>query len=98
MLVKRRVPYRVPFYPDMVGAHLFVNRPTTSILEHLFQKLHEKIWVDLFSGFLSRILEPIVLPPQVNLFLQRNDTVGLPIGSHIDSRQVVSIQSIDFVG
>jgi hypothetical protein len=31
-----RVPYRVPFYPDMVGAHLLVSLPAGGILEHLF--------------------------------------------------------------
>jgi hypothetical protein len=59
----------------MVGAHLFVSQPAASILKHLFQNLHEKIWVDLFSGFLGRILELDVFPPWVNLFLQRNDTM-----------------------
>jgi hypothetical protein len=76
MLVKRRAPYRVPFYSDMVEAHLFISRSAVNVLKHLFQKLHEKIWVDLFSGFLCRILEPTVLPPWVNLFLQRNDAAG----------------------
>jgi hypothetical protein len=29
------VPYWVPFYPDMVGAHLLIGRPAGSILEYL---------------------------------------------------------------
>jgi hypothetical protein len=74
MLVKKRAPYRIPYYSDMVGAHLFVSWPAVGVLEHLFQKLHEVIRGDLFSGFPSRILESAVLPPRVNLLLQGNDS------------------------
>jgi hypothetical protein len=98
MLVKRRVPYWVPFYTDMIGVHLFNSQPAASVLKHLFQKLHEKIWVDLFNGFPSQILETAILPPRVNMFLQRNDVVGKPMGSNTDSHQAALLRSIDFVG
>jgi hypothetical protein len=70
----------------MVGARLLINQPAAGILEHLFQEFHEMIWLDLLGGFLSWILESVVLPPQVNLLLQSNDSVGYPVSSHADSR------------
>jgi hypothetical protein len=35
-----RAPYQVPFYPNMVGAHLLVSRLASGVLEHLLQELH----------------------------------------------------------
>jgi hypothetical protein len=34
-----KAPYRVPFYPDMVGAHLLISRPAGGVLEHFLQEL-----------------------------------------------------------
>jgi hypothetical protein len=36
ILIKTRVPYRIPFNPDMVGAHLLISRPAGGILEYFF--------------------------------------------------------------
>jgi hypothetical protein len=83
--VKRRVPYRVPFDPDMVGAHLFVSRSAAVVLEHFFQELHEVIWGNLFNGFSSWILGSVIFPPWVDLFLQGNNLVGQSMGGDADS-------------
>jgi hypothetical protein len=61
--------YQVPFYPDMVGAYLLVSRPAGGVLEHLLQELHQVLWGDLLIGFLSRILNSVVFPTLVDLFL-----------------------------
>jgi hypothetical protein len=53
---------------------------------------------NLVTGFLSRVLESIVLPAQVNLLFQRDDSVGQPMGSHVDSSQAALIREINFVG
>jgi hypothetical protein len=71
-----RAPYQVPFYPDMVGAYLLVDRSAGGVLEHLFQELHQVLRDDLLVGFLSWILNSAVFPSQVNLFLQMDDSAG----------------------
>jgi hypothetical protein len=60
----------------MVGVHLFISRSIVGFLEHFFQKLHKLDLGDLLGGFSSRILEPAVLPPGVDLFLQGDDAAG----------------------
>jgi hypothetical protein len=68
-LVMTRVPYRVPFYTDMVGAHLLINRPAGGVFEHLLQELHQVLWSDFLIGFLGQILNSAIFPTQVDLFL-----------------------------
>jgi hypothetical protein len=63
VLLSRRAPYRVPFNPDMVGAHLLVSRPAAGVLEHLFQEHHETIWGNLLNDFLGWILGSAIFPP-----------------------------------
>jgi hypothetical protein len=82
-----RAPYWVPFYPDMVGAHLLIGRPAGGVLEHLFQELHQVLRGDLLIGFSSRILKYVVFLTRVDLFLQRDDSVGQPMGGHANSYQ-----------
>jgi hypothetical protein len=84
-----RAPYRVPFYPGMVGAHLLIGRTAGGVLEHLFQELRQVLRGDLLVGFPSRILNSDVFPSRLNLFLQRDDSAGQPIGGHTNSCQVV---------
>jgi hypothetical protein len=38
---------------------------------------------DLLSGFLSRILGSAILPPWVDLFHQRDDSGGQPMGGYV---------------
>jgi hypothetical protein len=76
ILIETRAPYRVPFYPDIVGAHLLISRSAASVIEPFFQKFHKKVQGNLLDGFPSGILESAVLPPRVDLFLQGNDSVG----------------------
>jgi hypothetical protein len=83
--VLTRAPYRVPFYPDMVGAHLLISWPAGGVLEHFLQEFHQKLWRNLFVGFLSWVLESTVFPARVNLFLQRDDSMGQPMSGHADS-------------
>jgi hypothetical protein len=47
------------------------------------------LWNNLVAGFLSSVMESTVLPARVNLFFQRDDSVGQPIGSHTDSSQAM---------
>jgi hypothetical protein len=83
-----RAPYWVPFYPDMVGAHLLVGRPAGGVLEHLFQELCQVLQGDLLVGFLSRMLHSAIFPTRMNLFLQRDNSMGQPMGGHTNSYQV----------
>jgi hypothetical protein len=54
MLIEIMVPYRVPYYPNMVGAHLLIRWLAASALEHFFQKkLHKKVRGNILSGFPS---------------------------------------------
>jgi hypothetical protein len=74
--VLTRAPYRVPFHPDMVGAHLLISWPAGDVLKHLFQEFHQELWRNLVTGFSSWVLETTVFPARVNMFLQRDDSVG----------------------
>jgi hypothetical protein len=53
---------------------------------------------NLLTGLLSRVLESAILPARVNLFLQRDDSVGQPVGGHADSSQVTLFQEINLIG
>jgi hypothetical protein len=59
---------------------------------------HQKLRSNLFIGFPSWILESIVLPARVDLFLQGKDPTGQPMGGHTDSCQALVLQKVDFVG
>jgi hypothetical protein len=93
-----RVPYWVPFYFDMVEAHLFVGRPAGSVLKYFSKVLYQEPWSYIFSSLPSRVLESTVLPAWMNLFLQRLDSMGQPMGGHADSCQAFLLQKIDQVG
>jgi hypothetical protein len=82
----------------MVGAHLLVSWPAGGVLEHFIQEFQQKLWRDLFAGFPSRVLESTVFLARVNLFLQRDDSVGQPMGGHVESGQAALFQEIDFIG
>jgi hypothetical protein len=70
------VPYRAPFYSEMVGAHLFVGWPDGSILEYFYQVFQQELQTYLFLGLLSQVLGSAILPAQIDLFLQRLDSAG----------------------
>jgi hypothetical protein len=96
-VVLTRVPYRVSFYPDMVGAHLLVSQPAGGVLEHFFQELHQMLLSNLLVGFLSGVFDSAVLPARVNLLLQRDDSTGQPVGDHTDSSQAALCQEVNLV-
>jgi hypothetical protein len=96
--VLTRAPYRVPLYSNMVGVHLLISWPGGGILEHFFQEFHQKLWRNLFTSFLSRVLESTVFPARVNLFLHSYNSVGQPMDDHTNSGQAALFQEIDFVG
>jgi hypothetical protein len=98
ILTKARVPYGVPFNPDMVGAHLLISRPAGGILEYFFQMFHQNLQSNLLTGFPSWVLEFAVFPARVDLFLEWKDSAGQPMGSHADSCQALLFQVVDFVG
>jgi hypothetical protein len=43
-------------------------------------------------------MDSAVLSARVNLFLQRDDLVGQPVGGHIDSSQATFLQEVSLVG
>jgi hypothetical protein len=53
---------------------------------------------NLLSGFLSQVLGSAILPPRVDLFLQRNDSVDQPMGGYTDSDLATLLQGIDLIG
>jgi hypothetical protein len=53
---------------------------------------------NLVAGFLSQVLESIVLPAQVNLLFHRDDSTGQPMGGHADSSQATFFQEINLIG
>jgi hypothetical protein len=52
---------------------------------------------NLLAGLLSWVLESVVLPVQVNLFLRRDDSVGQLVGGHAESSQTTLFQVINLV-
>jgi hypothetical protein len=82
----------------MVGAHLHIGRPAGGALEYFLQMFHQKLQRNLFISFPSRILESVVLPTRVDLFLKRKDSAGQPMGGHAYSCQALLLQKVDFVG
>jgi hypothetical protein len=64
----------------MVGAYLLISRPASGILEYFFQMFHQNLWSNLVTGILSWVLESAMFPTWVDLFLQRKDSTGLPMG------------------
>jgi hypothetical protein len=59
---------------------------------------HQNLRGNLLTGFLSQVLESAVFPTWVDLFLQRKDSTGKPMGSHGDSSQALLFQLVNFVG
>jgi hypothetical protein len=96
--MKTTAPYRVPFYADMVGVHLLVSQPARGVLEDFRQVLHQEFRSDLFISLLRWVLESTIFPTQVDLFHQRKDSGGHPMGGHTDSYQALFLQEVDFVG
>jgi hypothetical protein len=68
--VMTTVPYRVPFYPYMVGGYLLVSQPAGGVFKHLLQELHQVLQSDLPIGFPSRVLETAVFPARVDCFFR----------------------------
>jgi hypothetical protein len=52
----------------------------------------------LIIGFPSQVFESTVLPTRVNLLLQRDDSMGQPVGGHVDLSQVMLFQEINLIG
>jgi hypothetical protein len=91
-------PYHVSFHLDRLGAHLLVSWLAGGVLKHFFQEFHQMPQSNLLAGLLSWVLESVVFLARVNLFLQRDDSAGQPVGGHTDSSQVVLFHEIDLVG
>jgi hypothetical protein len=89
-------PYRVPFYPNMVGAHLFVGWPAGSVLESLLDVSPEAPelyfpWSPESGRGVHYTTNPDGLVSSV---------VGLgrqPICCHADSCQAFFFQEVDLV-
>jgi hypothetical protein len=64
-----RVPYQIPFYTDVIRAHLLIGWPAGGILKQFPQMLYQKLWGYFFLSFPSQVLGSTVFPTQVNLFL-----------------------------
>jgi hypothetical protein len=68
---------------------LLVNRPARGILKHLFQEFHEMLQSGLVTCLPSQILDSAVFLARVSLLLQREDSMGQPVGGHADSSEAV---------
>jgi hypothetical protein len=82
----------------MVEAHLLVSRPTGGVLKHFFQELHQMLRSNLLAGLPSGVFDSVVKPARVNLFLQRDDSTGQPVGRHVDSSKATLFQEVDLFG
>jgi hypothetical protein len=82
----------------MVEAHLFIGRPSGSVLKYLSEVLYQELQSYIFLGPPSQVLGSAVLPAWMDLFLQWLDLVGQPMGGHADSCQAFLLQEIDLVG
>jgi hypothetical protein len=96
--IKTRVPYWVPFYPDVVGAHQLISRPARGVSEYYFQMFHQKLENNLLTGLSSQVMESAVFPTRVNMFLQRKESTDQPMGGHTDFCHALLFQMVDFVG
>jgi hypothetical protein len=81
----------------MVEVHLFLSRPARSVLKYLSEVLYQELQSYIFSGLPSQVLGSTILPARMDLFLQWLDSVGQPMGVHVDSRQAFLLQEIDLV-
>jgi hypothetical protein len=82
----------VPFYSDMVRVHMFIRWTARSVLEYFSQVFQQELRSYLFLGLPSRVLESVVLPAQMDLFLQQLDSAGQPMCVHVDSHQAFFLQ------
>jgi hypothetical protein len=67
---KSTLPYWVPSPLEMVGTHLFGSQPAVDILEHLLQEIYQLAHFNIGASLLRQILDSIVLPSRMYLFLQ----------------------------
>jgi hypothetical protein len=93
-----RVTYRVPFYPNVVEAHLLFSRSAGGILKYFLLLFHQKLRSNFLASLPSQVLESTILTAWMDLFLQREDSVGQPMGHHADSYQDPLFQVVNFVG
>jgi hypothetical protein len=59
--------------------------------------LHQELWSYFSLGFPSWVFESAILPTQMNLFFQRLDSAGQPMGSHAHAYQAFLFQVVDLV-
>jgi hypothetical protein len=57
--------------------------------------LHQELWSHFFLGFPSRDLESAISPAWMNLFFQRLDLAGQPVGGHAHAYQAFLFQEVD---
>jgi hypothetical protein len=69
----------------MVEAHLFVSWLAESVLKYLSEVLYLELRSYIFSGLPSLVLGSVVLPAQMDMFLQCLDLAGQPMDRHADS-------------
>jgi hypothetical protein len=56
---------------------------------------HEELQSYIFVGLPSRVLVFVVLPTQMDLFLQGLHSTGQPMSGHADSHQALFFQEVD---
>jgi hypothetical protein len=67
-------------------------------MKHFLQELHQMLQSNLHIGFPSGVFDSTILPARVYLLLQRDDTMGQPVGGHANSGQVVLFYEVNVVG
>jgi hypothetical protein len=92
-----RVPCWVPFYPDAIRTHLLIGCLAGGILKHFPHMLCQNLWGYFLLSFLSWVLGSAVFPTRLNLFLQRLDSMGQPMGGYARTGQTFIFHKIDLV-
>jgi hypothetical protein len=82
---------------DLICIHFFGSRLPLRTLEHLLQESFQLDPCDVVVDLISGVLDPVVLLAEINLFLQRKDSVSQPIGDHADPGQAESLELTDLV-
>jgi hypothetical protein len=64
----------------------------------IFLPDRQNLWSNILTSFSSWVFMSAVFPTRLDLFLQRKDSTGQPMGSHANSCQALLFQVVDFVG
>jgi hypothetical protein len=70
---------------DVKCAHLLGSRSPFYVLKHLLQETFKLGSGNVVTNLAGGVLDPAVLLARMDLLLQTNNSVGQPVGGHVDS-------------